>query len=61
MGKLIRDGNQVYEIDEECIRKREETERDRQTENSSQMEEYSRQTGRNRKYDREKNRFRSGR
>lgn len=45
MGRLIRDGNQVYEIDEECIRERERKERDRQTKESEKQEEYSRQTG----------------
>ena len=27
MGRLVIDGNSVYEIDEECIRKREQQER----------------------------------
>ncbi len=29
MGKLVIDGNSVYEIDEECIRKKEEQEKQR--------------------------------
>mgnify|MGYP006993848852 CR=1 FL=1 len=32
MGRLIIDGSQVYEIDEECIRKKKEQERKRKTE-----------------------------
>ncbi|MCI5493929.1 MAG: hypothetical protein MR425_07350 [Lachnospiraceae bacterium] len=32
MGRLIIDGSQVYEIDEECIRKKKELERKRKTE-----------------------------
>lgn len=32
MGKLIYDGDSVYELDEECLRKREEQERKKEME-----------------------------
>ena len=38
MGKLIIDGNEVYEIDEECIRKREQKEKKRQEQMKQQKQ-----------------------
>lgn len=38
MGKLIIDGNSVYEIDEECIRRKEREKREREEEETIKKE-----------------------
>ena len=38
MGKLVYDGKSVYEIDEECIRKREQKEKKRQEQMKQQKQ-----------------------
>ncbi len=38
MGKLIIEGNSVYEVDEECMRKREQREESRETAQGAERE-----------------------
>lgn len=43
MGKLIIDGNSVYEVDEACRRKKEEEQRKSQKEEQEKKRKYNRQ------------------
>ncbi|MCI8993940.1 MAG: hypothetical protein HFG80_14760 [Eubacterium sp.] len=60
MGRLIRDGNQVYEIDEECIREKERKEHDWQTQKTEE-EGYNHQPQKRNHNGRMGNRFPFGR
>lgn len=47
MGKLIIDGNQVYEIDEECLKKKECKEKERLAQEKALREAGKKPNGRN--------------